>query len=339
LRAPTSFCCIGTDIGGSTWAGSGATSSERDASRSVARRRVGGLGTDYGIYGAGGTYGLYAAGSGYGVVGYGPTGIYGSGSTYGVVGTTVDPNADAVRGDGGQYGVHGINSRTAGIRGDSNYVGAWAQGASYGVYGLATAGTGTTYGLFGQASNGSSYALWAQGNAAIASTLSKSAGSFKIDHPLEPEHKWLSHQFVESPDMLNVYNGSVDLDPDGAATVQLPDYFGALNRDVRYQLTAIGGPAPSLHVAREVKDNAFRIAGGTSGGRVSWQVTGIRQDDYAKANPIVVETPKTGDERGARMFVPEGSNASHYLPTPARPRSGIEPTPTPAPKHVHPAID
>ena len=37
------------------------------------------------------------------------------------------------------------------------------------------------------------------------------------------------HSFVESPDMMNVYNGMVRLDAKGEAWVNLPDYFEALN--------------------------------------------------------------------------------------------------------------
>jgi hypothetical protein len=40
--------------------------------------------------------------------------------------------------------------------------------------------------------------------------ITKSSGSFKIDHPLDPANKYLSHSFVESPDMMNIYNGVVD---------------------------------------------------------------------------------------------------------------------------------
>ena len=32
-------------------------------------------------------------------------------------------------------------------------------------------------------------------NVQIAGTLSKTAGSFQIDHPLDPERRWLSHSF------------------------------------------------------------------------------------------------------------------------------------------------
>ncbi|MFN8194355.1 MAG: hypothetical protein U0R80_08745 [Nocardioidaceae bacterium] len=293
-----------------------------------------GNGSDYGLYGAGGTYGAVASGSDYGAYGTGATGVRGLGSTYGVHGSTSNPNTDAVRGEGGQWGVHGLGGRTAGVIGESGYVGTWGQATSYGVYGLATDPTNPSYGLFGQASNGASYALYAQGNARVTGTLSKAAGSFKIDHPLDPERKWLSHSFVESPDMMNVYNGTVTLDDRGESVVRLPTWFDALNRDFRYQLTAIGAPAPDLHVKREIANNRFRIGGGTPGGKVSWQVTGIRQDDYAQAHPIVVEERKSGSELGTRQFVPAGSKAKAHQPL-VSPRAvhepGAEPALPPAP--------
>ncbi len=132
----------------------------------------------------------------------------------------------------------------------------------------------------------------------INGTLTKDGGSFKIDHPLDPENKYLSHSFVESPDMMNVYNGNVVLDDAGEATVELPDWFEALNKDFRYQLTPIGAPGPNLYVAEEITNNQFRIAGGKSGLKVSWQVTGIRQDAYANAHRIPVEEDKPEAERG-----------------------------------------
>ena len=136
------------------------------------------------------------------------------------------------------------------------------------------------------------------GNVSIKGNLSKGGGSFKIDHPLDPANKYLYHSFVESPDMMNVYNGVVVLDRRGAGWVGLPDYFEALNRDFRYQLTAIGAPGPYLYVAREVSGNRFKIAGGKPGAKVSWQVTGIRHDAYANAHRISVEVQKPAEEQG-----------------------------------------
>lgn len=142
------------------------------------------------------------------------------------------------------------------------------------------------------------YAAYFVGNVHVQGTLSKTAGTFKIDHPLDPANRYLSHSFVESPEMKNVYDGVVTLDADGEASVTLPNWFEALNGDFRYQLTAIGGPAPSLHVARKIADGQFVIAGGTPGIEVSWQVTGIRKDASARHDPIVVETDKPVEERG-----------------------------------------
>ncbi|GAA4364450.1 hypothetical protein GCM10023185_34010 [Hymenobacter saemangeumensis] len=134
------------------------------------------------------------------------------------------------------------------------------------------------------------------GNHQVMGNLSKGGGSFKIDHPLDPENKYLYHSFVESPDMMNVYNGNITLDARGEATVQLPDWFETLNRDFRYQLTPIGA-AFTPYVLAKVSGNQFRIAG-QPGAEVSWQVTGIRQDKYANAHRIPVEEAKQPAERG-----------------------------------------
>lgn len=170
----------------------------------------------------------------------------------------------------------------------------------------------------------------------VNGTLSKVAGSFKIDHPLDPDNRWLSHSFVESPDMMNVYNGIAVLDGSGRATIQLPDYFDALNRDVRYQLTSVGGPAPSLHVSGELRRNAFSVAGGAPGAKVSWQVTGIRQDDYAKEHPIVVEADKSDAELGTRQFVAKGSKAKLMHYGPKHPAHASPSTPAATPKVITP---
>jgi hypothetical protein len=272
-----------------------------------AARGVNAVGGDYGVFGSGTTYGVYGSGP-YGLYGKGQYGLYATGTTAGVYCSTTNTSGAGVYGVNGQYGVAGQNGGTAGVRGDSNYVGVWGAGTQWGLYGQASASSGTAIGVQGLAGNSGSYGVYSSGNAHVNGTLSKTAGSFRIDHPLDPENKWLSHSFVESPDMMNVYNGNVTLDAHGKATVHLPDYFGVLNRDFRYQLTTIGGHAP-VYIAEEVEDNAFKIAGGTAGLKVSWQVTGIRQDDYGREHPIKVETAKRADERGMREFVPAGSTA------------------------------
>lgn len=187
-------------------------------------------------------------------------------------------------------------------------------GSSFGAALLAATQLTDGTGLIAEANGDNAYAIWGRtdtgfagvfdGNVDIAGTLSKSAGSFKIDHPLDPENKYLSHSFVESPDMMNVYNGNAVLNGRGEAWIELPTYFEALNSDYRYQLTALGAPGPNLHVAEEIRGNRFKIAGGSAGQKVSWQVTGIRQDAYARQNRIPVEQEKSAADKG-RYRVPE----------------------------------
>src|SRR5918997_6839087 len=150
-------------------------------------------------------------------------------------------------------------------------------------------------GVYGKGITG--LAAYLDGNVTITGNLEKAGGSFKIDHPLDPANKYLCHSFVESPDMKNVYDGVVVLDRKGKAEIELPDWYGALNKDFRYQLTAIGAPGPNLYIAEEISEantknssktssnknnnnSHFKIAGGTSGMKVSWQVTGIRKDPW-----------------------------------------------------------
>ena len=142
------------------------------------------------------------------------------------------------------------------------------------------------------------------GNLSVSGSVSKGSGSFKIDHPLDPESMYLYHSFVESPDMMNIYNGNVELDFNGEAIVELPDYFEALNMEFRYQLTCIGGFA-QVYIAEEINNNSFKIAGGTNGLKVSWQVTGIRQDPFANENRIQVEVKKSDEEKGHYLHYEE----------------------------------
>jgi hypothetical protein len=135
------------------------------------------------------------------------------------------------------------------------------------------------------------------GNLTVKGNVSKGGGSFKIDHPLDPANKYLSHSFVESPDMMNVYNGNITTDRHGFATVNLPDYFEALNGDFRYQLTVIGQFAQAI-VARKISANRFVIRTNKPNVEVSWQVTGVRHDAYANRYRIPVEENKALSEQG-----------------------------------------
>ena len=103
--------------------------------------------------------------------------------------------------------------------------------------------------------------------------------------------------------MMNIYNGNVTTDQQGVAIVTLPNYFEALNCDYRYQLTVIGQFAQAI-VAKEIERNTFSIKTDKPLVKVSWQVTGIRQDPWAVANRIAVEEEKAAAEKG-RYLHPE----------------------------------
>ena len=274
----------------------------------------------YGSHTAGG-WGVYGESvSGRGVYGVSTSGqgVYGySASDVGVYGTSV--TAYGVLGKAEKFGLKGQQGQPSGSPLGTNKGGIWGDSVDgYGVYGTSTNGVGlagisqTRYGVqaLGYASSITGAALYAfsfagtdnvagyfGGAVSITGSLTKGGGAFKIDHPLDPENKYLYHSFVESPDMMNIYNGVAVLDGRGEASVVLPPWFSTLNRDFRYQLTCIGGYAP-VYISREVENSAFQIAGGKPGLKVSWQITGIRQDAWANANRIPVEEAKPSPEKG-----------------------------------------
>src|SRR5215204_5274854 len=169
-------------------------------------------------------------------------------------------------------------------------------GTNFGGYGVYGRHMGQGIGVYGEAVNGfavSGYSPynWSgyfQGSVNIVGTLYKSSGAFRIDNPIDPTHSYLQHSFVESPDMKNVYDGNVTTNGNGFATVKLPAYFEALNKDFRYQLTTLGEKDwdSKAGISREIKNNSFTIRTSKRNVKVSWQVTGIRQDAYANAHRI-----------------------------------------------------
>ncbi len=196
---------------------------------------------------------------------------------------------------GGQTGVSGI------AEGDVPLT-------MYGVYGHVdnTGGGAACISIYGsepETSTGTAWSGYFEGDVFIGGTLTGGGPVMKIDNPLDPSGEYLSHASVMSPEMMNVYNGNVVMDGSGEATVELPEWFEALNGEYRYQLTCVGGYAP-VYIADEIAGNTFRIAGGNPGMKVSWMVTGVRQDAYAQEHPIAVEERKVGREQG-RYLHPE----------------------------------
>jgi hypothetical protein len=251
-----------------------------------------------------------------GVKGDGRTGVHGIGKTVGVKGEgkggvegISTGNAPGVKGtseqNDGVYGecftkvgsgVSGVNRSPLGGFGISGTSRALAGSGGAAVLGVNN--DGGYAGLFyGQVRKNAPAALAVEGDVHVNGDVYKHSSNFRIDHPLDPPNKYLQHTAVESPDMMNVYNGNVSTDAEGNATVELPSYFEALNGDFRYQLTPIGEFAQAI-VAEEVKDNRFGIKTDKANVRVSWQITGIRRDARANAHRIEVEVEKPEGERG-----------------------------------------
>jgi hypothetical protein len=283
----------------------------------------------YGVYGSTSSTTNYAAG----VSGYEGAA---TGQVWGISGGTDSPDG---------AGVSGYDSATSGGTGGS-FTAAGTSGTAIGVFGQ-TSSPGGAGGAFTNLSggtapvivgNGASYKQIFQVNAAgdgffagnlnVTGKLTKGSGSFKIDDPLDPANKYLSHSFVESPDMMNVYNGNVTTDKHGLATVVLPDYFEALNRDFRYQLTVIGQFAQAF-VAKKIANNRFVIRTSKPNVELSWQVTGIRQDAYANAYRIQVEEEKPPQEQGHYLH-PElfGASEQQAIGVRLTPPSTLSDSPT-----------
>jgi hypothetical protein len=264
------------------------------------------------------------AGTGPGVQGQASQGdgVVGSalGAGNGVTGQAFGTGAGIYGTATGADGVFGQTSANlfSGVFGTTNATG-------YGVFGEADHVNGGAA-IGGNAANGGLAGHFYAGNVRIENDLHvvgkifAGIKDFKIDHPLDPEGKYLVHASIESSEMLNIYSGNVRLDARGEAVVDVPEWMEAENRDFRYQLTAIGSPARDLYVADEIQGGRFRIAGGAPGTKVSWQVTGVRNDRWAAAHPLVVEEAKPEGERGLYLH-PEawGLSASRGIGWSGRP--------------------
>jgi len=250
------------------------------------------------------------------LIGTGGPGIYGQG---GVGNAEEDVGGSGVYAVGGTANLYGLSGAGVTANGGSGSVNGGDAVDAYAGVGGFTGGVGIyAYSL-------QNYAGEFDGSVEIEGNLSKSSGSFKIDHPLDPANKYLYHSFVESPDMMNIYNGNVTTDASGTAIVTMPAWFEALNTDFRYQLTVIGQFAQAI-VASEIANGSFTIKTNKSGVKVSWQVTGIRQDAWANAHRIQVEVDKPPKDQGhyihPELFGHEGepniAKIHHPRPAPAQ---------------------
>ena len=211
-----------------------------------------------------------------------------SGGAYGVSGQ-VESTATASAGiygnnlrTTGGYGTYGIGH--SGIVGETNYqLGFGTYGRNYdaiGPTGNAVGAYGLGYiGVWGDQSDALGYSVYANGDFGAAGTK-----AFSIDHPLDPENKYLRHYSIESNEVLNMYRGTIEFDSNGEAIVSLPSYFDAVNANFSYHLTPIGSYAP-LYIKEKIKNGQFIIAGGSVGMEVSWSVYAERNDPYLQQHP------------------------------------------------------
>ncbi len=223
-------------------------------------------------------------------------------------------------GTGIGYGVYGSSNSTSGTGGyftarngveaHGTAIGGLFYGgaSSYGVFGNGPTGVYGTpggvaggIGVYGSSGISGAYAGYFDYKVYVAGFLTKAGGGYQIDHPADPENKYLNHCFVESPEMMNVYRGRATFDANGEAVINLPSYFSAAAETPEYQLTPIGQAMPDLHVAEEIIDGVFKLAGGRTGKSVSWQVTAARADKWAKANHPGVEVEKSEEDKGLFM--------------------------------------
>jgi hypothetical protein len=208
----------------------------------------------------------------------------------------ISPSDTAVwaESSGGLAGVHGA---TANING-------------FGVLGVNSGTTGNSFGVVGETASGAGWGVYAFGRSGASGVK-----TFRIDHPADPENKYLLHYSTEGPEVLNAYSGTAMLDDRGEADVELPAYFARINKDPRYTLTPVGAPMPMLHIGGEVSTAdlelgakaapeeavptcRFRIAGGAPGAKVCWRVEAVRNDRWVQRHGVPVEVEKEGVERG-----------------------------------------
>jgi hypothetical protein len=209
----------------------------------------------------------------------------------------------------GGHGIWGRSATNLGVYALSDAAGGAGiigEGKYIGVQGNATGSDGNRQAVRGElAANTGGYAgIFVNGTTGVFGTLTKTAGAFLIDHPLEPSTKFLYHSFVESPDMKNIYDGVTTTGSDGLSTITMPDWFSALNMDFSYQLTVIGQFAQAI-ILQEINANKFVIKTDKPGVKVSWQITGTRHDPYAMDRRIPVEKLKAPNEVGKYIY-PQG---------------------------------
>ena len=177
--------------------------------------------------------------------------------------------------------------------------GLYGGGGTYGIY-----TEGTTHGLWVQEfsdplSLGGHFAGYFEGDVHVQGTLTVSGSKqFRIAHPSDPS-KYLVHASLEGPENAVFYRGEGQLE-NGAAVVELPNYFEALTREEgrTVLLAPLGAPADDIAVkpltsGALVANGRFTVYSNNpvSSQRFSWEVKAVRAD----ISPLTVSMLKTDD--------------------------------------------
>ena len=106
-----------------------------------------------------------------------------------------------------------------------------------------------------------------------------SAKTFVIDHPNDPENKYLVHACLEAPESGVYYRGKGEIVNGTSVVIHLPEYFGTLCNnpdDATVQITHVYDGKVKVFSASEVnlETNTFTVYG--ENGRFNWLVHGKR---------------------------------------------------------------
>jgi hypothetical protein len=222
-----------------------------------------------------------------------------SGTTYGGFFSSDSPDGYGVfASTAGEFGVYGQSTATGG----TTYGGFFESDSSFGrgIYGAAnaTGAADTPFGVRGSCSTATlGFAVYAAGDMGASGVK-----PFRIDHPFDPENKYLLHYSAESPFPQNFYSGNVVTDAQGRAWVELPEYFAEINANVKYQLTVVDDTeSPEFvqaKIGRKIQGNRFLIMTSAPNVEVSWRIEADRNDLRVRFNRPTDERQKTGPEKG-----------------------------------------
>ncbi|MFO1100241.1 MAG: DUF2793 domain-containing protein [Xanthobacteraceae bacterium] len=148
-------------------------------------------------------------------------------------------------------------------------------------------------------------AINVKNNLAVVGSLSKGAGSFLIDHPLDPLDKDLKHGFVEAPRYDLLYRGRITL-AGGQATVDI-DAASRMTAGTFAALTQNADVTSLCNRSGFARVRATEIAGGTftilcedanSADEIAWVVLAERHD------PFIINDDGSWTDQDGRL-VPE----------------------------------